>query len=176
MHCELIHVLMPVGWGYFQLGYGRNIDPEPGRCRRTDGKKWRCSKEACPNSKYCEKHINRGKSKSKKKQMQSLNPTTNTSPTSATNTIPLISCSVSPSYTTTSSTHIYPPELTDQGQDQGTAFYPFISPRSSSQQSSCSTMSDQNQHDLVWFMDPESHHDQPNKTIRNKFNSNCLAK
>jgi hypothetical protein len=28
------------------MGLGRKIDPEPGRCRRTDGKKWRCSKEA----------------------------------------------------------------------------------------------------------------------------------
>ncbi|OIW10715.1 hypothetical protein TanjilG_16087 [Lupinus angustifolius] len=28
--------------------YGKKIDPEPGRCKRTDGKKWRCSKDAHP--------------------------------------------------------------------------------------------------------------------------------
>ncbi|KAK1287048.1 Growth-regulating factor 1 [Acorus calamus] len=28
-------------WGYHQMGLGREPDPEPGRCRRTDGKKWR---------------------------------------------------------------------------------------------------------------------------------------
>ncbi|XP_030444547.1 growth-regulating factor 5-like [Syzygium oleosum] len=54
------------GWGEFQVGYGRKADPEPGRCRRTDGKKWRCSKEAYPDSKYCEKHMHRGKHRSRK--------------------------------------------------------------------------------------------------------------
>ncbi|PKA52375.1 Growth-regulating factor 1 [Apostasia shenzhenica] len=52
------------GWGSFQLGLkGRAEDPEPGRCRRTDGKKWRCSKKACPDSKYCERHLHRGKNR-----------------------------------------------------------------------------------------------------------------
>ncbi|MFS7982767.1 putative transcription factor interactor and regulator C3H-WRC/GRF family [Helianthus anomalus] len=37
-----------------------------GRCRRTDGKKWRCSKEACPDSKYCQKHMHRGRNRSRK--------------------------------------------------------------------------------------------------------------
>lgn len=55
-----------VSWGCFQMGLGRKIDPEPGRCRRTDGKKWRCSKEAYPDSKYCEKHMHRGKNRSRK--------------------------------------------------------------------------------------------------------------
>ncbi|KAL4282077.1 hypothetical protein GQ457_03G046920 [Hibiscus cannabinus] len=45
---------------------GRKVDPEPGRCRRTDGKKWRCSKEAYPDSKYCERHMHRGKNRSRK--------------------------------------------------------------------------------------------------------------
>ncbi|KAJ6381970.1 hypothetical protein OIU77_030598 [Salix suchowensis] len=53
-------------WSCFQMGLGRKIDPEPGRCRRTDGKKWRCSKEAYPDSKYCEKHMHRGKNRSRK--------------------------------------------------------------------------------------------------------------
>ncbi|XP_047326293.1 growth-regulating factor 8-like [Impatiens glandulifera] len=38
-----------------------NKDLEPGRCKRTDGKKWRCSKPAvAPNYKYCDSHLNRG--------------------------------------------------------------------------------------------------------------------
>ncbi|KAJ0515659.1 putative transcription factor interactor and regulator C3H-WRC/GRF family [Helianthus annuus] len=47
---------------------GRKADPEEagGRCRRTDGKKWRCSKEACPDSKYCQKHMHRGRNRSRK--------------------------------------------------------------------------------------------------------------
>ncbi|XP_012077032.1 growth-regulating factor 1 isoform X2 [Jatropha curcas] len=55
-----------IGWSCFQMGLGRKIDPEPGRCRRTDGKKWRCSKEAYPDSKYCERHMHRGKNRSRK--------------------------------------------------------------------------------------------------------------
>ncbi|ESW03481.1 hypothetical protein PHAVU_011G017700 [Phaseolus vulgaris] len=46
--------------------YGKKVDPEPGRCRRTDGKKWRCSKEAYPESKYCERHMHRGRNRSRK--------------------------------------------------------------------------------------------------------------
>lgn len=55
-----------VGWNSFHLGFGRKVDPEPGRCRRTDGKKWRCSKEAYPDSKYCERHMHRGRNRSRK--------------------------------------------------------------------------------------------------------------
>ncbi|KAF1870207.1 hypothetical protein Lal_00003413 [Lupinus albus] len=54
------------GWNYMQMGIGRKIEAEPGRCRRTDGKKWRCSKEAYPDSKYCERHMHRGKNRSRK--------------------------------------------------------------------------------------------------------------
>ncbi|XP_042451528.1 growth-regulating factor 4-like [Zingiber officinale] len=46
--------------------YGRKLDPEPGRCRRTDGKKWRCSKDAHPDSKYCIHHMHRGRNRSRK--------------------------------------------------------------------------------------------------------------
>ncbi|KAK3143799.1 hypothetical protein QOZ80_4AG0305080 [Eleusine coracana subsp. coracana] len=67
-------LLLPLrrGYGYHQpaLGYGpyfgKKVDLEPGRCRRTDGKKWRCSKEAAPDSKYCERHMHRGRSRSRK--------------------------------------------------------------------------------------------------------------
>ncbi|XP_057538599.1 growth-regulating factor 5-like [Amaranthus tricolor] len=68
----------PLGWNPYQMGYGKKIDPEPGRCRRTDGKKWRCSKEAYPDSKYCERHMHRGKNRSRK-PVESPLPTTTTS-------------------------------------------------------------------------------------------------
>ncbi|KAG8481580.1 hypothetical protein CXB51_026534 [Gossypium anomalum] len=55
-----------LGWGSFHLGYSGSTDPEPERCRRTDGKKWRCSRDAVANQKYCERHINRGPHRSRK--------------------------------------------------------------------------------------------------------------
>ncbi|MBA0709789.1 hypothetical protein Golax_024810 [Gossypium laxum] len=55
-----------LGCGPLQLGYKNGVDPEPGRCRRTDGKKWRCSKEAVPDHKYCERHMHRGRQRSTK--------------------------------------------------------------------------------------------------------------
>ncbi|CAA3001452.1 growth-regulating factor 1-like [Olea europaea subsp. europaea] len=55
-----------LGWGNaFHLGFS-NTDPEPGRCRRTDGKKWRCAKDAVVDQKYCERHMNRGRHRSRK--------------------------------------------------------------------------------------------------------------
>lgn len=53
------------GLGYYPY-YGKKFDPEPGRCRRTDGKKWRCAKDAYPDSKYCERHMHRGRNRSRK--------------------------------------------------------------------------------------------------------------
>ncbi|XP_038717138.1 growth-regulating factor 1-like [Tripterygium wilfordii] len=55
-----------LGWGTFHLGFSNNTDPEPGRCRRTDGKKWRCSRDAVADQKYCERHMNRGRHRSRK--------------------------------------------------------------------------------------------------------------
>ncbi|KZV24949.1 growth-regulating factor 1-like [Dorcoceras hygrometricum] len=55
-----------LGLGPFHLGLSVGNDPEPGRCRRTDGKKWRCSRDAVPDQKYCERHINRGRQRSRK--------------------------------------------------------------------------------------------------------------
>ncbi|KAJ7966492.1 Growth-regulating factor [Quillaja saponaria] len=55
-----------LGWGSFHLGFSNNSDPEPGRCRRTDGKKWRCSRDAVADQKYCERHMNRGRHRSRK--------------------------------------------------------------------------------------------------------------
>ncbi|CAK7347945.1 unnamed protein product [Dovyalis caffra] len=53
--------LSPQGFDYRQM-----MDPEPGRCRRTDGKKWRCSKDVVPGQKYCERHMHRGRQRSRK--------------------------------------------------------------------------------------------------------------
>ncbi|KAI4376502.1 hypothetical protein MLD38_014255 [Melastoma candidum] len=87
----LSHQPQHVGWNCFQMGLGKKIDPEPGRCRRTDGKKWRCSKEAYPDSKYCERHMHRGKNRSRK-------PVETTTTTALT---PPLSTSSSPPPTTT---------------------------------------------------------------------------
>ncbi|XWS18819.1 hypothetical protein CRYUN_Cryun32bG0077800 [Craigia yunnanensis] len=81
----------PIGWGCFQMGIGRKADPEPGRCRRTDGKKWRCSKEAYPDSKYCERHMHRGRNRSRK-------PTEVNSTTAACTTTPATPSILSPSF------------------------------------------------------------------------------
>ncbi|KAF3972811.1 hypothetical protein ACB098_06G195600 [Castanea mollissima] len=55
--------------GYFSpkgFDYRTMMDPEPGRCRRTDGKKWRCGKNVVPDQKYCERHMHRGRQRSRK--------------------------------------------------------------------------------------------------------------
>ncbi|XP_065868090.1 growth-regulating factor 5 [Euphorbia lathyris] len=83
-----------IGWGCFQVGFGRKTDPEPGRCRRTDGKKWRCSKEAYPDSKYCERHMHRGRNRSRKPVEQLNN---NTSSSTATSVIPANTIPATPS-------------------------------------------------------------------------------
>ncbi|WVZ03612.1 hypothetical protein V8G54_024418 [Vigna mungo] len=46
---------------------------------RTDGKKWRCSKEAYPYSNYCERYMHRGKNRSRKLvEVLKTTPSTNT--------------------------------------------------------------------------------------------------
>ncbi|XP_028790719.1 growth-regulating factor 8 isoform X2 [Neltuma alba] len=50
----------------FNLRFSSSSDAEPGRCRRTDGKKWRCSRDVAPNHKYCERHMHRGRPRSRK--------------------------------------------------------------------------------------------------------------
>ncbi|KAK1395961.1 Growth-regulating factor [Heracleum sosnowskyi] len=55
--------LRPLEWGTFSLGFPNNTDPELGRCRRTDGKKWRCSREAVADRKYCDRHTKKSRSR-----------------------------------------------------------------------------------------------------------------
>ncbi|KAK2664723.1 hypothetical protein Ddye_003297 [Dipteronia dyeriana] len=58
--------MMGYGGGGLHVDLKNGMDLEPGRCRRTDGKKWRCSKEAVPDHKYCERHLHRGRPRSRK--------------------------------------------------------------------------------------------------------------
>ncbi|KAJ4907007.1 Growth-regulating factor 3 [Raphanus sativus] len=61
------------------LGRGA-MDPEPGRCRRTDGKKWRCSRDVFSGHKYCERHMHRGRNRSRKPvETPTVNATATTS-------------------------------------------------------------------------------------------------
>ncbi|KAK1419181.1 hypothetical protein QVD17_28343 [Tagetes erecta] len=48
------------------LRFSNGSDPEPWRCRRTDGKKWRCAKDVAPDQKYCERHAHKTRSRSRK--------------------------------------------------------------------------------------------------------------
>ncbi|XP_019168870.1 PREDICTED: growth-regulating factor 8 [Ipomoea nil] len=48
------------------LKFPAGSDPEPWRCRRTDGKKWRCSRDVLPDQKYCERHAHKNRPRSRK--------------------------------------------------------------------------------------------------------------
>lgn len=60
---KLLKLELVLQSGYWGSG---SMDPEPGRCRRTDGKKWRCSRDVVGGHKYCERHIHRGRNRSRK--------------------------------------------------------------------------------------------------------------
>ncbi|KAL5817719.1 hypothetical protein ACOSQ3_026097 [Xanthoceras sorbifolium] len=83
-----LHQLYPriMGPGGLHLEFKNGMDPEPGRCRRTDGKKWRCSKEAVPDHKYCERHQHRGRPRSRKLVEASSGTTIKSSTTGHTKT------------------------------------------------------------------------------------------
>ncbi|CAI9783112.1 unnamed protein product [Fraxinus pennsylvanica] len=63
--------------GYWGKGA---MDPEPGRCRRTDGKKWRCSRDVVAGQKYCDRHVHRSRNRSRK---PAEIPTSTTTPCSS---------------------------------------------------------------------------------------------
>ncbi|KAK9985757.1 hypothetical protein SO802_030708 [Lithocarpus litseifolius] len=77
----------------FQSGYwGRGaMDPEPGRCRRTDGKKWRCSRDVVAGQKYCERHVHRGRNRSRK-PVEIPTPMTSVTSSSTTTTTTIAGC------------------------------------------------------------------------------------
>ncbi|XP_039041159.1 growth-regulating factor 5-like isoform X1 [Hibiscus syriacus] len=121
------------GCGCFQEGYGRKPDPEPGRCRRTDGKKWRCSKEAYPDSKYCERHMHRGRNRSRKPVQVYAAAASSSSSTTGGSTLstsfPSINNNLSISICNTTSSFSFPPTPSETY----THFDPFLySPSSSS--------------------------------------------
>lgn len=67
--CNVNHLYICLGSGYDRSlydNYKSSMEAEPGRCKRTDGKKWRCSKEVVTSYKYCERHLHRGRSRSRK--------------------------------------------------------------------------------------------------------------
>ncbi|CAN4127468.1 unnamed protein product [Withania somnifera] len=55
-----------MGYGHLCWEHKSSMEAEPRRCRRTDGKKWRCSKGVVQNQKYCEKHMHRGRQRLRK--------------------------------------------------------------------------------------------------------------
>ncbi|XP_059283942.1 growth-regulating factor 1-like [Lycium ferocissimum] len=144
----ILHQPHHIGWNCFQMGFGKKIDPEPGRCRRTDGKKWRCSKEAYPDSKYCERHMHRGRNRSRKPvEITSTRPTiTNTTPPTA---IPISSITKNtnnPSPTSNSHSFSY---LTNEPHQ-----YPFLNyPHSSSTRSPGVSLSSNQEHTPKFFLD-----------------------
>ncbi|CAN6585762.1 unnamed protein product [Malus baccata var. baccata] len=61
--------------GSLELGISGSSDPEPWRCKRTDGKKWRCSRDVAFDQKYCERHAHKTRNRSRKPvDSQTLNP------------------------------------------------------------------------------------------------------
>ncbi|XP_015896329.3 growth-regulating factor 8 isoform X2 [Ziziphus jujuba] len=60
--------------GSLELGISNSSDPEPWRCRRTDGKKWRCSRDVVPHQKYCERHSHKSRPRSRKPVESQLPP------------------------------------------------------------------------------------------------------
>ncbi|KAL9258384.1 Growth-regulating factor 8-like protein [Drosera capensis] len=59
---------------------GSSKDPEPWRCRRTDGKKWRCSRDVAPDQKYCERHTHKGRPSRSRKPVESPSKKTESHP------------------------------------------------------------------------------------------------
>ncbi|GKD68699.1 growth-regulating factor 8-like protein [Tanacetum coccineum] len=73
--------------GVMDLRFSSGLDPEPWRCRRTDGKKWRCSRDIIPDQKYCERHSHKTRPRSRK-PVETQSHNTNITTTSALNVTP----------------------------------------------------------------------------------------
>ncbi|KAL2902962.1 Growth-regulating factor 4 [Bienertia sinuspersici] len=80
-----------------EMRFGGNrggCDPEPWRCRRTDGKKWRCSRDVAPDQKYCERHSHKGRPSRSRKPVEtqtSIITSSSTSTSSSSSSSSLIS-------------------------------------------------------------------------------------
>ncbi|CAK9186462.1 unnamed protein product [Ilex paraguariensis] len=53
-------VLQVTGCSSSVFEYSTSADTDLQRCRRTDGKKWRCSRCVVPDQKYCQRHMHKG--------------------------------------------------------------------------------------------------------------------
>ncbi|KAF8379801.1 hypothetical protein HHK36_029250 [Tetracentron sinense] len=91
----------------FNLRFSNSMDPEPGRCRRTDGKKWRCSRDVAVDQKYCERHTNRGRPRSRKpvEVTAEINNTTHPAPP----TTPAVNTNQTSSHSLGATNCYYPP-------------------------------------------------------------------
>ncbi|OMP00536.1 Growth-regulating factor 5 [Corchorus olitorius] len=87
------------------------IELEPGRCRRTDGKKWRCSRAVIPDQKYCARHMNRGA----KKPVEVSQPVVD-SPTSRLKMANKVVCAAAAAVTTNLSISIPSQELSTHNE------------------------------------------------------------
>lgn len=66
LFCMFCPLVLVTEYSFLGFDQGSRMVPEPHRCRRTDGKKWRCSKSVVPGQKYCERHMHRGRNRSRK--------------------------------------------------------------------------------------------------------------
>lgn len=81
--CAILSILLNV-WFLISVASGLDLrfsssgsDPEPWRCKRTDGKKWRCSRDVAPDQKYCERHAHKSRPRSRKHVEVSSHSTSN---------------------------------------------------------------------------------------------------
>jgi hypothetical protein len=102
--------------------YGKKIDPEPGRCRRTDGKKWRCAKDAHPDSKYCDRHMIRRRYRSRKPVESSSSSQSSSSVSVSSTSQQLGSATVSASATVTATSTFHSLPLHTNGTREGLGF------------------------------------------------------
>ncbi|XP_057421878.1 growth-regulating factor 5-like isoform X2 [Lotus japonicus] len=159
----LPHQSQHFGWNYLPMGLGRKIDPEPGRCRRTDGKKWRCSKEAYPDSKYCERHMHRGKNRSRKPvEVLKTTPTTaiDAGDASAAPTTMLSITKNSPALTPTTTHdpyhHHHHPQNSSYGSSSSHLQHPFLYHHSPPSRPSGVGLSFQDNNSAPMFLDTGS--------------------
>ncbi|KDP40704.1 hypothetical protein JCGZ_24703 [Jatropha curcas] len=157
------------------MGFGRKADPEPGRCRRTDGKKWRCSKEAYPDSKYCERHMHRGRNRSRKPVELTSTTTTTATTTAATITMPSttmnnrnLSTATSPNSSSSSYSfsHLSSPVEPEFHTSHGSSLNPFLYTHSSSSRPMNSGFSSQNNTAHHLFLDSGSSSSHADKGYR----------
>ncbi|XP_038684782.1 growth-regulating factor 7-like [Tripterygium wilfordii] len=116
---------------YSSCGLNRRLsngtDLEPGRCRRTDGKKWRCSRDVAPDQKYCERHMHRGRPRSRKHVELQANKKTRYSSNLSVNSTSTSGSSASQFVGAVSEAFPQTPLLTDKTSDKAPNFNDYRS-------------------------------------------------